>query len=168
MQFIVRDETKADHAGIDAVLSNAFPGSGEANLVARLRENDHLAISLVAVEGGDIVGHIAFSPVTIGDEPTSGFGLAPVAVVSSRQGSGIGSRLIDAGLDACRRANGSFVVVLGEPAYYHRFGFTKASDFGLLNEYGVDEPFMALELSEGGLAAVSGLVKYAPEFGELE
>ncbi len=168
MTLMLRNETVGDCSQIREVLLDAFPTPAEANLVERLRATDRLAISLAAFEGDDIVGHIAFSPVTVNDRQASGLGLAPVAVVSSRQGRGIGSKLINAGLDACRRVNADFVVVLGEPEYYHRFGFKRASEFGLENEYGVDEPFMAIELTENALTSASGLVKYAPAFGELE
>jgi putative acetyltransferase len=92
--------------------------------------------------------------------------LPPVAVAPPHQRRGIGSRLIERGLHVCRSMGGPFVVVLGEPDYYARFGFERASLHGLSNEYGVDEPFMVLPMQEDTLPRGGGLVRYAPEFAE--
>lgn len=127
-------------------------------------------VSYVAFLEQQIVGHVLFSPVTLTPEPTEplpGLGLAPVAVLPGHQRKGIGSQLIEAGLSECRRLGIPYVVVLGEPVFYHRFGFKKASDRGLDNEYGVDGPFMAIELIPGSLDGVHGLVHYAPAFADL-
>jgi putative acetyltransferase len=83
------------------------------------------------------------------------------------QNRGIGSNLICEGLEECRKAGYDIVVVLGEPRFYARFGFSRASDYGLGNEYDANEHFMALELREGALAKVSGTVRYQPEFNEV-
>jgi putative acetyltransferase len=91
-------------------------------------------------------------------------GLGPVAVLPEFQGRGTGSSLIRRGLEECKRAGYEIAVVLGSDLYYPRFGFSRASDYGLDNEYGAGEHFMAVELREGALAQVAGLVKYAPEF----
>ena len=111
-----------------------------------------------------------FSPVQIGgrgsDLPKM-VGLAPVGVLPEYQGRGIGSRLIREGLDACREAGYGAAVVLGEPGYYSRFGFERASGKGLGNEYGVDEYFMVVELINGTLDSVSGTVRYRDEFREI-
>jgi putative acetyltransferase len=162
----IRLETAGDHAAIGQVLQAAFPTDAEALLVERLRESGRLAIALVADDGGKVVGHIAFSPVTVETRAVtfSGLGLAPVAVVPGRQRQGIGKALIRAGLQACARAGRDFVVVLGEPDYYRQFGFMRAADLGLRNEYAADEEFRVLELRPGGLAGAAGLVRYAPEF----
>jgi GNAT superfamily N-acetyltransferase len=93
-----------------------------------------------------------------------GLGLAPVAVLPSHQRLGSGSLLIGTGLAHATTLGCDFVVVLGEPAYYRRFGFETASWFGLSNEYGVDEHFMALALKANGLKGLAGLVRYQPEF----
>jgi putative acetyltransferase len=79
---------------------------------------------------------------------------------------GIGSRLIEASLDMCREQGIDFVVLLGDPKYYSRFGFIPASEFGLGNDYGEAESFMARELKPGVLRGARGVVKYVPEFGE--
>ena len=167
---MIRAENAADVSAIRAVHESAFPTGVEAELVDRLRERGHLLVSLVAECEGSIIGHVAFSPVTL--EPprpgAAGVGLAPVAVVPSRQRQGIGSELINAGIAACREAGYAFVVVLGDPPYYPRFGFQKASSLGLGNEYGVDDPFMAMELKPGCLSGSTGLVRYGPEFADLQ
>src|SRR3712207_5088420 len=93
--------------------------------------------------------------------------LFPYTTLFRSQGRGIGSRLIREGLDACREAGYGAAVVLGEPGYYSRFGFERASEKGLGNEYGVDEHFMVVELSNGALDSVSGTVRYREEFREI-
>ncbi len=93
--------------------------------------------------------------------------LAPVGVLPEYQNRGIGSRLIRAGLETCGEAGYDAVVLLGEPGYYSRFGFERASDYGLGNEYGVDEPFMVAPLKSGALDGASGTVRYQPEFREV-
>ena len=110
-----------------------------------------------------MVGHIAFSPVTI--EPAgSAIGLAPMAVLPAHQRRGIGGRLVREGLEQLRAAGHGAVVVLGHPEYYPRFGFTRASRFGLRCELDCpDEAFMALELVPGALANRAGLVRYRRE-----
>ena len=139
----------------------------EALLVDRLRENGRLLISLVAAVEDTIVGHIAFSPVTIKVAKTEliGAGLAPVAVLPKWQRRGVGAQLIRAGLSASEAAGTPFIVVLGEPDYYRRFGFKKASLWGVKNVYGVDEPFMAMALRPDSIQP--GLALYAPEFASL-
>jgi putative acetyltransferase len=93
--------------------------------------------------------------------------LAPVGVLPRYQGKGVGSRLIRAGLVACREAGYDAVALLGEPDYYTRFGFDRASDHGLGNEYGVDEYFMVLGLRSGALDGARGTVRYRPEFDQV-
>jgi putative acetyltransferase len=99
---------------------------------------------------------------------TRAFDGPPVAVLPERQRQGIGSKLIREGLKQCKQAGYDAVVLLGYPAYYSRFGFSRAADAGLQNEYGVHDEFMVLALRDGALNGVSGLVKYLPEFGEAE
>jgi putative acetyltransferase len=166
----IRSETTADHDTVRALLDASFGGRYESRLVARLRESGKAVISLVAMRGERVVGHILFSPVTLeGDAtPRPALGLAPVAVSPERQNQGVGTELTRAGLDACRALDCEAVVVLGQPEYYRRFGFLRADQFGLQNEYGADEAFMVLELRPGALAGRAGLVQYAPEFAEAE
>jgi len=162
----VRPETPGDIPGIRSLHRKAFEHGREADLVDRLRGHHQATLSLVAVDGEEMRGHLLFSRVVLGPQADDlrGLGLGPVAVLPEFQGQGIGSRLIRAGLEACRVQGYDFVVVLGDPAYYQRFGFRRARDYSLGNEYGVDHEFMILELQPGTLAKASGLVKYSPEF----
>jgi putative acetyltransferase len=167
--IVIRPEQPSDAGQIDAVHRVAFPTDAEARLVARLRENSHAPVSLVCEIEGRVVGHILFSPIEIVGYTTNsrGLGLAPVAVRSEFQRMGIGSSLITAGLAACRMAGIAFVVVLGHPEYYPRFGFRNARQRGLSNEYHADEAFMVIELVSGSLPANGSLVRYGSEFAEF-
>lgn len=124
----IRAERPADIHAIRDITIAAFKGaehsSGtEASIVDALRMAGALTISLVAVGGEDVVGHVAFSPVTIDSKATGWFGLGPVSVRPDCQGSGIGKALIEAGLTQLRDGGAHGCVVLGDPRYYARFGF---------------------------------------------
>ncbi|KYG03221.1 acetyltransferase [Sorangium cellulosum] len=162
----IRPERAGDEAGIRGVHLAAFPSGLEAELVDRLRGAGRAAVSLVAEMERGIVGHVVFSPVTVagGGAPEGGVGLAPLAVLPDLKGRGVGSALARRGIEACRSAGYAFAVVLGEPGYYARFGFKKASLYGLGNEYAADEAFMAMELVEHALSRARGVVRYSPEF----
>ena len=162
----IRPETAADIAAIHDINARAFGRRGEADLVDRLRAANHASVSLVAERDGHVVGHILFSPVTMEHAPGSfrGAGLAPMSVLPEYQHTGIGSALVRDGLAACRRAGFDAVVVLGHVHFYTRFGFSRASDVGLDNEYGATDAFMVVALRDGGLNDLDGMVKYAPEF----
>jgi putative acetyltransferase len=151
----------------------AFVGrENEARLVELLHAAGAGPVSLVAVDeaSGGVVGHVLFSPVEIDDSGSSVrvVGLAPVGVSPEYQGKGVGSRLIRAGLEACREAGYDAVVLLGEPGYYSRFGFERASNHGLGNEYGVDEYFMVVELRSGALDGLRSTARYRPEFAQVD
>jgi putative acetyltransferase len=141
----------------------------EANLVAALRERARPVVSLVAEDGGAIVGHILFSAVLLtSHRELSIMGLAPMAVLPERQRQGIGSALVRAGLERCKKLGVGAVVVLGHPEYYPRFGFKPAVRFGLSCEYNVpEEAFMVLELRSGYLRRASGKIKYHAAFRNL-
>ena len=164
--YFCRPERAADVPAIRALLESAFPSAAESRLVDALRASGRLAVSLVACDATSVVGHVAFSPVQLGD--ASGLGLAPMSVLPAHQNRGIGALLVREGLVTCAHLGWGFVVVLGEPEYYGRFGFERASGRGLENEYGVDEAFRVLELRTGELPADGGLVRYAPEFALVD
>ncbi len=170
----IRAEQPEDLADIWNVNAAAFDREDEANLVDRLR-GGVATFSFVAVKFDRIVGHIFFSPVEI--VPNDGtiirelmvLGLAPIAVLPTEQCQGIGSALIRHSLVECARYGCKAVVVLGNPAYYSRFGFVPASSQGLRCKYAVpEEAFMVLELELGALANRGGMVKYRSEFDDLE
>lgn len=165
----IRDERPNDAAAIRAVVVTAFGSNGEADVVDALRRDVTPLVSLVAEDSADIVGHIMFSPVTLADAPSLVLmGLAPMAVVSSRQRQGIGSRLVEAGLLRCRSLDAAAVVVLGHAEYYPRFGFVPAVTASLRSEYDVPEDvFMVLELRKGALRGRSGTIRYHRAFQSL-
>jgi putative acetyltransferase len=163
----IRTETAGDIPAIRQVNELAFGQPDEAHLVDALRSAAHPHISLVAECRGQSVGHIFFSPVTLGAEDAAFpiFGLAPMAVLPEYQKQGIGSRLVREGLKECQRIGCDVVVVVGHPEYYPRFGFVPASQKGLRCEYSVpDEAFMVAELKPNALRG-RGLLRYRPEFG---
>jgi putative acetyltransferase len=165
--ILVRAEKPSDIPAIRQVNDLAFGQPGEGLLVDALRAGGQLTVSLVAEQEGEIVGHIAFSPVTIEGHPdASGLaGLGPMAVRPDFQRRGIGSRLVREGLAAYSAAGLRAVVLLGHPEYYPRFGFVPASRFSLRCVYDApDEAFMALELRPGALGGLSGTVRYASAF----
>jgi putative acetyltransferase len=169
----IRRFSSRDAEAVREVHLKAFAGrEDEAHLVESLHAADAAPVSLVAVDSssGGVLGHALFSPVTIDNNGSNicVVGLAPVGVLPEYQGQGVGSRLIRAGLEACREADYDAVVVLGEPGYYSRFGFERASARGLGNEYGVDDYFMVVQLRSGVLAGSGGTVRYRPEFGQLD
>lgn len=127
--IVIRREKPEDIEGIRTVNESAFEQTQEADIVDVLRDHCPDVLSLVAVEGNRIVGHILFSPATIQthDGEVVGMGLAPMAVLPDYQGQGIGSKLIRSGLEALKESPYPFVIVLGHPKYYPRFGFVPAS-----------------------------------------
>ena len=165
----IRSDTPADHPAIRALHERAFGGLAEARLVDALRAAKKLVVSLVAVHQERLVGHISFSPVTVVGAPEGlrAVGLAPMSVLPEFQNRGIGSQLVHEGLETCKRQGEAVVVVLGHAAYYPRFGFVKAKEYGLDNEYRAVDSFMVLELQKGALQRMRGLVKYAPEFRQV-
>ena len=165
MTATIRPERAGDEAAIHGVVAAAFDGhphsdGSEPGIVDALRADGDLAISLVAEEGGAIVGHVAFSPVSVSDGSQGWFGLGPAAVDPARQGEGIGTALIERGLDLLRDRGAAGCVVLGDPAYYARFGF--AHDPALTYPGPPPEYFQRLVIGNSG---AQGVVAYAGAFG---
>lgn len=160
----IREERAGDIEAVRAINSAAFGGDDEAHLVDALREAGALLLSLVAERDGKVIGHIAFSAASLDEAPEIDVvGLAPIAVLPGYQRQGVGSAMIQAGLERLRKAGYELVMVLGHPAYYPRFGFEPASRFGVRWTQPVpDEAFMLLELQPGVLAGVHGVLRYHP------
>jgi putative acetyltransferase len=167
----IRPEKPGDVDAVHTVNEAAFSRLLEADLVDKLRISCPEAVSLVADSNGAIVGHILFTPVALQTQTKriEGMGLGPMAVVPECQNQGIGSRLVIAGLEVLRQRACPFVVVLGHPEYYPRFGFTPASRHGLRCPWdGVpDGVFMAIVLDKDTMSGVSGVVRYRKEFGAV-
>ncbi len=162
----IRGERASDRGAIARLTTEAFrtaphAGGNEAAITDELRNAGALAISLVAEQGEALVGHVAFSEVTINGEACGWLGLGPVSVLPDRQGAGVGAALIEAGLKRLREDGAAGCVVLGDPAYYPRFGFAVQPELvlpGVPEEY-----FMALAF---GGDVPTGEVAYHPAFAD--
>lgn len=128
----IRPATPEDHRPISIVLDSAFGQPNELRLVEALRRSGAAAVELVAEEADGLSGHIMLSWLT---SPDGWMALAPVSVRHARQGHGIGAELVRYGLDAGRRAGAAAVVVVGDPAYYGRFGFVFDGPADLASPY---------------------------------
>ena len=166
----IREEEVRDIGAIRSINETAFDGPADAIVVDKLRQICDDCSSVVAVDGDEVVGHVMFSPATIenGDGVLLGMGLAPMAVLPEFQNKGIGSMLVKEGLRRIKESDCPFIIVLGHEHYYPRFGFQRASKFGLKSQWeGVpDEAFMAIILDEPVMRDVSGIAKYREEFNE--
>lgn len=169
----VWDDLPRDAAAVLEVHRRAFGRPDEAALVEAVRASRAPTISLIAqIAPGDgdksawpTVGHVLLSPVTIdGAGEPRGLGLGPLAVVPEHQRRGFGARLARAALERAKLLGYAYVVVLGHPSYYPRFGFVPASRFGLRYAGAPADAFMAFELEAGALSGVSGEVRYLPAF----
>lgn len=134
----------------------------EQFIVKALRKSGALSISLVAEEGGNVIGHVALSPVTISDGTGYWYGLGPISVLPNKQSKGIGSKLMDAAISELNDLEANGCVLLGDPKYYCRFGF-KLID-GLVFPDGPPEYFQALKL-QGVLP--KGTVTYHDSFSAM-
>ena len=162
----IREEAPGDADEIAALLALAFGGTEESVLVADLRADGAVIVALAATENGRILGHILFSelPIETDGGVLRAAALAPLAVLLERQRQGIGSALVRAGLAACRERGVGAAVVLGDPEYYPRFGFSAKAARGLRAAFR-GAAFMALELVPGCLDGLTGTVRYAKAFG---
>lgn len=162
--MIVRPEQQGDEEAIARVTEDAFRNAehssgAEQLIVARLRNAGALTVSLVAEDSQGVIGHVGFSPVTLSGGETGWFCLAPLSVTPERQGEGVGSRLAREGLAALERLSAAGCVVVGDPAYYGRFGFRHVE--GVSAEGIPDEYFTVLRLHGG---TPSGIVGFHPGF----
>jgi putative acetyltransferase len=159
-------ERREDAPRIHGLHRAAFGSALEGDIVDALRTARVALISLVAVDEGEIVGHILFSPVTItGADGMRTVALGPMAALPDRQRRGIGSALVHAGIEECRKRGVQAVFVVGHADYYPRFGFVQAARFGISCEFNVaDDLFMVLELVEGALQGRAGVVHFHEAF----
>jgi putative acetyltransferase len=167
MNILIRPETSADHEAIRHVNRLAFGQDDEARLVDGLRDGGYVRVSLIAEQAGRVIGHILFSDLPIISEAglVPALVLAPLAVLPERQKQGIGSALIQRGLEVCRQQGHRIVVVLGHAHFYPRFGFSPKLAAHLDSPYSGSDSFMAVELVPGALDGVAGRVQYPPPFG---
>ena len=160
----LRSETTADHDAIRALIDAAFAGAehaggNESRIVDALRAANALSVSMVADLDGAVIGHVALSPITVDGRDRNWHGLGPVAVAPAHQRHGVGFALVQAALQALRASGSAGCVVLGDPAYYTRFGFARVD--GLIYPHAPAEYFMALAFGD---AMPDGSVAYHPAF----
>jgi len=166
----IRQETDADQTRVRQIEAAAFEGSLQADLVDTLRGSAVPYLSLVALLSSEIVGHIFFSPAFIDCRAAPPAAqLSPIAVDPSHQGRGIGSKLIQTGLQECASLGWKAIFLLGDPAYYSRFGFVMASPIGLEYENPSFAPdLQVVQLEPGILDGCRGTVRFHPAFAEAE
>ena len=172
-QVAIRLETPADIERIHAIEAAAFKGEAHGDLVDRLRAEGALLLSHVALLDDRILGHAAYSLLTVtdGDLVRHFPGLGPIGVDPPWQGRGIGSALIRAGLRAMREMGFGLLFLVGSPAYYPRFGFQPAQPLGFGSDYiqpgGPHEHFMVAVLDEKLPGSLRGHVRFHPAFHEV-
>jgi putative acetyltransferase len=163
----IREEHPGDVESIRDVNKCAFGQDLEGKIVDALRSNEAVLLSLVATLNGRIVGHIIYSPASVGGE-IMGAALCPMAVLPDQQRQGIGSKLVEAGNRSLQETGCPFIIVVGHASYYPRFGFRPASAYGIKCEWDVsDDVFMLLVLDQVKMQGVSGLAKYRHEFSTI-
>ena len=167
--IVIRREKSEDIPVINNLNRQAFGQKSEAKIIDKLRSRGVLLISLVALQDSKVVGHIAFSPVTVESERSNweAMALGPMAVLPKFQRKGIGSKLVYTGLDECKRLGHRIVVLVGHPEYYPRFGFIPAKAKGIDCEFEVpNEAWMINELKASALVGRQGKVIFQNEFKE--
>jgi putative acetyltransferase len=164
----IRSARPADDAAIAELIALAFGRELEARLVELLRDGGYARVSLVAERDGEIAGHAMFSELAIVSpgETLWALSLAPLAVRPDHQHEGVGSALVRGGMRICRKAGHRIVFVVGEPAFYKRFGFSPELAEPLRSSY-AGPHMMAIELVPNALAGVQGELRYPPPFQEL-
>jgi putative acetyltransferase len=163
----IRNEQPGDVDAIREVNRQAFEQEQEGRIVDALCQRGAAILSLVAVADGVIVGHIMFSPLAVG--PLVGAALGPMAVIPSRQRQGIGGQLVARGVERLRDNGCPFIVVIGHPDFYPRFGFRSAGALGLTCEWDVPaEAFMVNILNPQVRNSLRGRAEYREEFSTIQ
>jgi predicted N-acetyltransferase YhbS len=171
MKIIIEPETEDDYQQITRLHITAFKGDREAKLVEKLRKTTKYIpkLSLVAKYENEIIGHILLYPIKIINckIKCNSLALAPISVLPKFQRNGVGSRLIKEDLEKAQKLGFKSVIVVGHSEYYPKFGFKKASKYGISAPFEVpDISFFAIELEKNGLKDCHGTVEYPPEFME--
>jgi predicted N-acetyltransferase YhbS len=163
---MVRTARPADAPAVAALLAEAFGGDAEARLAVALRQHGDAVIELVATApDGILLGHVLFSPVRVGS--TAALALAPLAVASAVRRRGLGAMLVRQGLALARARPEGWCLVLGDPAYYARFGFLARATAAVTGvPWAGDPAFQALRL-KADAQALAGPARYACAFGLL-
>ena len=160
--YLIRSETPSDRTEIEKLVLSAFPTSLEARLVRKLRKDGDVVHSLVAIAGSEVIGHVLFSKMR---SPKASLALAPVAVTASWRRRGIAFALIAEGLEQARSDGWQSVIVLGDPEYYERFGFSHEVVRGKTCRY-FGPALMGLALAGSGITETH--IEYAPAFSSIE
>lgn len=167
--MLIRTEAPADILAIDRLLKSVFETDSEANLVMALRENSHRTLSLVACDDeGEIVGYVLFTPVTLNGQDLNWQGLAPLAVEANYRCQGLGAQLVNEGLASLGELGYPACVVLGDPNYYQRFGFSAAQQHGFHCPWSeAESAFQVVALWEDAFTDRQGLIEYCAEFSQV-
>jgi len=166
IEIAVREERAADIGAIREVNRDAFGQDQEGRIVDALRANGGALLSLVATTNGRVAGHIMYSPISVGS--VAGAALGPMAVEPQSQRLGMGTRLVEMGNRELAARGCAFIVLVGHPQFYARFGFRPAGAQGITCEWELpDDVFMLLVLDEAKMRGVSGLAKFRDEFSSV-
>ncbi|MET3576311.1 GNAT family N-acetyltransferase [Bhargavaea ullalensis] len=176
MDILVRQEEPKDFHQVEQIVEESFrdvqmSDHREQLLVGRLRASHtympELALVAELEEAGDLIGYSLMTEVTVGDKKITALALAPVAVLPDYRNEGVGTMLIREGIRRAASLGYRAVTVLGNPDYYHRFGFRRSSDYHIHSPFEVSgELYLVLELQKYGLEGVSGIVNYPDPFVE--
>lgn len=164
----IESESPPRFAEIQSLLVDAFGGPDEADLVDDLRRSGDVVCALAAVDETGIAGHVVFSRliVEIDGKPIQGVALAPLAVRPDCRNRGVGADLVRSGLDICRSLDYGLAVVVGDPAYYRRFGFSVDHADGLRSAFA--GPYLqVLALTSAALGGGQGTLTYAAPFARF-
>ena len=163
--LVIRPAEKKDFAGVGSLLDAAFGGAAERRLVERLRADGDVVLELVATHKRELFGHVLFSRLAVvGPEGRfDAVALAPLATLPARQRTGVGRALVENAHHLLEEAGEKLSVVLGDPAYYARFGYGHPRAAGFESDYQCD----ALQALAWGNAPTSGRLVYSHAFADL-
>ncbi|MFP4005716.1 MAG: GNAT family N-acetyltransferase [Candidatus Hadarchaeia archaeon] len=170
MEVVIRMEREEDYEEIEKTVLLAFGDEDESEFVQELRNTEYYIpqLSLVAEIDGEVVGHMMFAPIWTenGEDLNTFLCLAPLAVLPAKQGLGIGTKLVEKGLERAEKLNYCAVFLLGDPDYYSRFGFVQSRERGFEIDLfsPSDEEFMVQELIDGCLKNRGGTLRFPPPF----